>query len=80
MTPLLFSLFGCQEAGFTVYDTPPTADITAPTTGAIVWQGLPLELTGLVHDAQTEDADLSVSWAADFGAQPEATGIDASRV
>lgn len=77
---VLSLLLACQDSGFTVYDTPPTADITAPADGSAVWEGVPVDLLGLVHDNQTDGSDLTVQWSVDLGSQPVDAGVDADGI
>lgn len=48
-----------------VYNTPPSASVTAPPSGSEYLEAEVIEFEALVHDDQDDDAELKVSWASD---------------
>jgi len=63
----------CIDTGLSKYDTPPTAEILAPSdddgTPSLV-AGFPVALSGIVSDEQTDPAALAVVWSTSMDPQP----------
>jgi len=61
---LILALIACQDSQVSVYNTAPTASITAPEDGATVEPSSLVELTGVVGDEQQDAETLEVVWTA----------------
>ncbi|MCP4793595.1 MAG: hypothetical protein GY882_09740, partial [Actinomycetia bacterium] len=61
---LTLALIACQDNTVTVYNTAPTATITAPDDGTTIEPNSLVELTGVVGDEQQDPDTLEVVWTA----------------
>jgi len=57
-------------------NTPPTADITSPSNGVVVSQGLTLNFSGLVADAEDPPEELAVRWISSIDGRINSAAAD----
>lgn len=71
---------GCGEQTITQFLTPPTVGIQTPEDGAVVWEGVPFGMVGVVKDDTFSPPELTLLWLVDgehvcTDALADATGV-----